>query len=283
MKVGSSELYLLKDGSFKLDGGTLFGQVPKELWGGVVKSDTRNRVTLGLNVLLVKNGNKNILIDAGAGNKYSDVMLDRYGLKGNKTQRALKKLGITSNDIDIVILTHLHFDHAGGLTKSNRSGILVPTFPNARHIIQESAWQHAVNPNERSSASFLREDFQILDDLGLVDLIKGDHEVYRGINILKTDGHSRGHQIVEIGNRTRKVVFLGDLIPTPHHLTLPWISSLDQDPEITLRYKRHFIEQAEKEGWLMLFSHGYKERAGTLIRQGGKPLLKAESLGDDEL
>jgi glyoxylase-like metal-dependent hydrolase (beta-lactamase superfamily II) len=281
MKVDNLDLYLLNDGSFKVDGGALFGQTPKDHWGKLVKIDTRNRITLGLNIVLIKNGNKNILIDSGVGNKFTDVMMDQYAIKGNRVQRALKKLGLTGMDIDIVILTHLHFAHAGGLTKSNRNGALIPTFPNAKHIIQEDAWQHAMNPNERNSALFFKNDLQLLSDLGLVELIKGDHEVFQGINILKTDGPSQGHQIVEVGNRARKVVFLGDLVPTKWHLNLNWISSLDQEPEITLGCKRRLLLQAEKEGWLILFSHGYPSRAGTLIRQGGRIILQPETIDSE--
>ena len=258
----------------KLDGGTMFGQVPREMWANLTKPDRRNRIVLGLNVLLIRSDTVTILVETGAGGKYDDVTTDRFGLKANRLLRSLRDVGVSANEVHYVVLTHLHFDHAGGSTRRNRGGETVPTFPKARYLVQREAWEHANHPSERANASFRAPDFRPLEERNQVELLDGDMELAHGVSIKATGGHSEGHQIVQVNNGSSKLAFLGDLVPTPYHLALPYISALDQFPEETLQRKRDLLKRAEKEGWVIVFAHGYDNRAGRLERRGGRLSLR---------
>lgn len=245
----------------------MFGPVPKVLWERLATPDRRNRVTLGLNCLLIKNGEHCTLVDVGVGAKEPDTLKDRYGLGTSQLVRALRDREIAPKEITGVVLTHLHFDHAGGSTRLDRAGEPVPTFPAAKYYIQRSAWEEAIRPNERGRASYHSNDFLPLKDRDQVCLLDGDAEVAPGVHVRVTDGHTQGHQIVLVNYGGERVAFLGDLIPTPHHLRLPYITAYDRFPEDTLEQKRALLEEAEKNGWLLVFAHGCTERAGYLERR----------------
>ena len=270
MKSNGTALVLLNDGIIKLDGGSIFGQVPKVLWEKLAPPDRRNRITLGLNCLLIQNGKHCILVDTGVGGKEPEHIKDRYGLGSSRLSRELRNRGLTPRDITGVILTHLHFDHCGGGTRQDRSGVAVPTFPAATYYVQRLAWEEATNPNERAKAAYHSDDFLPLEERGQVCLLDGDTEVVPGVRVRVTGGHSRGHQMVLVNYGGERVAFLGDLIPTPHHLQLPYIASLDQYPEDTLATKRALLDEAERSGWLLVFSHGFRERAGYLEKRNGE-------------
>jgi glyoxylase-like metal-dependent hydrolase (beta-lactamase superfamily II) len=274
MKAGKLQLHLLSDGVFKLDGGAMFGQVPKVLWERLMKPDKRNRIRLGLNCLLIRSPEGNILVDTGAGGKHDDRTREIFGLNSSKLQKNLRDLGVAPKDIHYVVLSHLHFDHAGGCTKLNRRDALVPTFPRAQYLVQQGAWDDATNPSERGKPSFRPDDFVPLLEKDQIKLLQGDFELGPGIWLKVTGGHCRGHQMVLINHAGTKVAFLGDLVPTPYHLAPPYISALDQFPEETLVKKRELLNVLERDGWLIAFSHGYENRAGFLERRDGRISLR---------
>ena len=273
MNFGTTSVSIISDGTLLLDGGSIFGQIPKAQWELQVKPDRRNRVRLGLNCLLIRSPEANILIDTGAGSKRPEKFKEMYGLNGNKLLRGLRSLGLTARDINFVILTHLHFDHGGGCTKLDRTGSAMPTFPKAKYIIQKACWEQANSPNERYQNSFYRDDFLPLEEKGLLTLLDGDSEIIPGVNVKVADGPSKGHQIVLVERGSERFAFASDLIPTPYHLPLTHIPALDEHPNRTLDQKRELVNMAVKEGWLVVFGHGLEHRAGYVQQRNGKPQL----------
>jgi glyoxylase-like metal-dependent hydrolase (beta-lactamase superfamily II) len=269
---------VLSDGIIKFDGGTMFGQVPKVNWETKVSTDRKNRITLGLNCLLVQLGEKNILVDCGTGSKELDNEKETYGLVPSRLVKGLRSLGISPKEIDAVILTGLHFDHSGGCTKLDRVGSLVPTFPRAKYYVQRECWEDACSPNERFQNSYRAADFRPIEDKGQLVLLDGDTEIFPGLWAKVVNGHAKGHQIVMVNHGGERIAFMGDLIPTPHHLDLAAISAFDQYPEETLASKRDFLFQAEKGGWLLIFAHGNGQKAGYLERRNGHMLFRPVDL-----
>jgi len=273
VNFGTTSVNIVSDGTIMVDGGSLFGPVPKAHWELNVKPDRRNRVRLSLNCLLVRTPEANILIDTGAGSKRIENLKERYALNGNKLLKSLRALGLTARDIDLVILTHLHFDHSGGCTKLDRSGNAVPTFPKAEYMVQQRCWDEAMDPNERFEDSFHKDDFLPLKEKGVLKTIDGDTEVMPGVNVKVTDGPSRGHQIVLVERGSERIAFASDLIPTPYHLPLPHISATDEYPNGTLEQKKELLEMAVNGGWLMVFGHGHDYRAGYVQQKNGSAQL----------
>ena len=274
MELGNISVDIVSDGTFLLDGGSMFGQVPKSMWELNIKPDRKNRIRLGLNCLLVRTPNATILVDTGTGSKRLDKMRDVYGLNGNKLLRELKKLGLTPRDIDVVVLTHLHFDHGGGCTKRDRSGNVLPTFPKAEYLVQRACWDEAMSPNERGRASFVEDDYLPLQEKGNLKLLDGDYEITPGVSAKVTNGHSQGHQMVLIEAGSERIAYAGDLIPTPHHLPLPYIAAFDQSPNDTLDQKRDLLQMAVAGGWLLIFGHGFDYRAGYVEQRNGRAQLQ---------
>ena len=273
MKIGNTSVDIVSDGTFLLDGGALFGQVPRTVWELHMKPDRKNRIRMGLNCLLIQTPSKNILVDSGAGSKRTEKYRDDYGLNGNKLLKGLKKLGLTARDIDMVVLTHLHFDHGGGCTKLDRSGSAVPTFPKAQYLVQKACWEEATDPNERSQQSYHQDDFLPLQEYGVLSLLDGDCEIATGVNVKVTHGHSSGHQIVLAEAGSERIAYLGDLIPTPYHLPLASIAAFDQSPNSTLAGKREFLDMAIDGGWLLIFGHASEQRAGYVQQRNGQTQL----------
>jgi glyoxylase-like metal-dependent hydrolase (beta-lactamase superfamily II) len=274
----TTSVRVLSDGIIKFDGGTMFGQVPKVAWEAKVPTDRRNRVTLGLNSLLIQVGGRTVLVDAGVGSKELDNEKDTYGLVPSRLMKGLRSLGLTPKDIDAVILTHLHFDHSGGCTRLDRVGDLVPAFPKAKYYVQRVCWQDACSPNERCRQIHRDEDFRPIEERGQLELLDGDADIFPGLSVRVTDGHARGHQVVLLNHGGERIAFLGDLVPTPYHLDLAAISAYDQYPEETLEMKRDFLSQASKAGWLLVFSHGHNLKAGYLERRNGDTFLRPVEL-----
>ena len=273
MGAGDTTMKVVTDGTLMLDGGSAFGQVPKTEWETHIKCDRRNRIRLGINSLVVRTPDANILIDTGAGGKRADTLKDSHNVNGNKLLRGLKEVGISARDVDLVILTHLHFDHSGGCTKLSRDGTPVPIFPNAKHIVQEACWQEATSPNERYTNSFFKDDFLPIKEKGLLELVSGDSEITPGINVQLADGPSEGHQIVFVDMGGEKVIFAGDLIPTEHHLSPQYIAASDEFPNETLVQKKELMDMAMNEGWLIVFGHGQEHKSGYVENWNGKPHL----------
>ena len=274
----STSVKILSDGVVKFDGGSVFGQVPKVAWENSVSTDRKNRITMGLNCMLLQVCGKNVLVDVGVGPKDNDKDNETYGLVPSRLLKGLKSAGLTPKDIDSVILTHLHFDHCGGSTRLDRAGNIVPTFPKATYYIQRSCWEDAQNPNERCSAFHREENFMPIEEKSQLELLDGDTEILPGLNLVVTDGHAIGHQMVLFNHGGERVVFLGDIVPTHHHLNLPVISAFSFSPEETLQRKKEILSEAEQQGWLIVFSHGTDTKAGYLERRGNTTYLRPVEL-----
>ncbi len=273
MPHGSTSVSIVSDGTFLLDGGAVFGKLPKPEWELSLKPDRKNRVRLALNCLLIQTPTKTILVDTGAGSKRVDKFRDMFGLNGNKLLRDLRKLGLTARDIDAVVLTHLHYDHAGGCTKLDRSGNVVPTFPKAEYMVQRACWQEANNPDERGEGTYYPDDFVPLEEGGVLTLLDGDTEIAPGVSTKVTDGHAKGHQIVLVEAGSERVAYVGDLIPTPFHMPLTNIGAFDHSPIDTLDQKREMLKMAVDRGWLLVFGHAAVQRAGYVEQRNGRSQL----------
>ena len=270
----STAVKIINDGVLKLDGGSVFGQVPKVAWESNVVTDRKNRISLGLNCLLLQVCGKNVLVDTGVGPKENEKDKETLGLVPSRLLKGLKGMGLTPRDIHAVILSHLHFDHSGGCTRMDRAGNLVPTFPKATYYVQRACWEDAINPNERCFGTNREENFVPIEERGQLEFLDGDEEILPGLNVILTDGHAKGHQMVMFTHGGERIVFLGDLVPTHHHLNLGVISAFDYSPEDTLQQKRDILSDAEKQGWLLVFAHGQDPKAGYLERRGDHAYLR---------
>jgi glyoxylase-like metal-dependent hydrolase (beta-lactamase superfamily II) len=275
MKLGNFELSPLSDGSFRLDGGAMFGVVPKVLWQRCCAADELNRIPLSLTCLLLRAHGKNILVDTGLGSKEDPRFKEMFAVdRAISLELSLKRLGLSRDDIDLVINTHLHFDHAGGNTMDNGSGTLVPAFPKARYVVQRGEYDDAVQANERTRASYRRDNFLPITEADRWDLLDGDTELLPGITAMVTQGHTRYHQGIKIESEGRTAFYLGDLIPTVCHLPLPYIMGYDLSPLQTLETKRWVLDRAFEEKWLLLFEHDPIVQAGRVRRDtDGKYVL----------
>ena len=278
MNIGTTSVSIISDGTVLVDGGSVFGQIPKTEWELVVKPDRRNRIKMGLNCLLIKTPDTNILVDTGTGSKRSDQLKETYGLNGNKLLKGLRAHGLTARDIHIVIQTSLQFDHGGGCTKLDRTGDALPTFPKAQYMVQRAAWEEANAPNERYKSSYHAGDFKPLHERGVLSLLDGETEVIPGVTVKVADGPSNGHQIVLVERGGEKIAYMSDLIPTSHHLPLPYIPAQDEHPNSSLDQKRKMLEMAVGAGWLLVFGHGHDRHAGYVEQRNGKVQLRPVEL-----
>ena len=272
MWLGDFQIDLLSDGQFWLDGGAMFGVIPRALWGKVVVPDEKNRILLGLNCLLIRTGSKNILVDTGCGDKYSEKQIHIYGIEHTSSlDVGLARLEMSPSEIDLVINTHLHFDHCGGNTRLE-DGMVVPGFPNATYLINAQEYEDANHANERTQASYFHHNWTSLEERGQIRLVDGDLEVVEGVTIVHTPGHTLGHQSVRISSEGRTLFYFGDLCPTAAHVPLPWIMSYDLYPLTTLETRKRIYADAVREGWLVLFEHDPVQVAGYLKEEDGRYL-----------
>jgi glyoxylase-like metal-dependent hydrolase (beta-lactamase superfamily II) len=270
MTFGDLELTPLLDGFFRLDGGAMFGVVPKPLWERRAAPDEKNRIRLGLRPLLVR-GAQTMIIDAGIGDKMDPKSCEIYGIdRATELDASLAAAGLAAGDIDIVLASHLHFDHAGGFTARDASGALRPRFPNARYVVRTAEWEDATHPHERNRASYLPENFVPLMEAGVLELVPGDAEIMPGVRVVRTGGHTMHHQIVFIESGGRTAVFAADLIPTAAHVNGPWIMAYDLYPMDTLSFKRSFVRDAVAGGYLVFFEHDPILAAGYLREENGR-------------
>ncbi len=280
MKIGRFEVFPLSDGTFKLDGGAMFGTVPKVLWCRHEPADESNRISLTLGSLLIKTPNgKNVLVDSGLSSKYErdPKFIKIYGVDRKITLGdELKTHGLAAADVDYVINTHLHFDHAGGDTQYD-GGKIVPTFKKARYVIQKEEWEDANHPHERNAASYLEENFAPLGERKVLELVSGEHELEPGLSVVQTGGHCRGHQVALIRSEGQTAIYLGDLVPTRSHVPLPWVMGYDLFPLETLEIKRRLFERALKEDWTLIFDHDLRRRTAKLAMIDGRLVAKAEA------
>ena len=274
MKFGDFDLYPLSDGFFRLDGGAMFGVVPKPLWQRRAPADDRNRILMAIRPLLIRAGSQHVLIDAGVGQKMSAKEADIYGFDREQALDAsLATVGLTVNDIDLVIASHLHFDHAGGFTVLD-AGVLRPRFPRARYLVRRGEWEDATHPNERNRASYLAQNYVPLQEAGVLDLHDDDVEPLPGIRVCRTGGHTMHHQIIRIESAGRQAIFAADLLPTTAHLDLPWIMGYDLYPMDTLAYKRRFLHEAVEREYVIFFEHDATVASGIIREQDGKRLVE---------
>jgi glyoxylase-like metal-dependent hydrolase (beta-lactamase superfamily II) len=275
VKIGEFDLLPLSDGTFRLDGGAMFGVIPKTLWEKRTSADERNRIPMSVRPLLVRGQGRTILIDAGIGDKMTPKDADIFAFDRTVTlDRSLAAAGLQPDDIDIVIATHLHFDHAGGFTVM-AEGRAVPRFRRARHFIRRGEWDDAMHPHERNRASYLRDNYVPLLEAGLVEFIDEDGEVVPGVSVLRTGGHTMHHQIVRIDSGGRTAVFAADLLPTTAHLDEPWIMGYDLYPVDTLMYKKRFLAEAMAGEYVIFFEHDPLIAAGTIRQEGSRKLVDA--------
>jgi glyoxylase-like metal-dependent hydrolase (beta-lactamase superfamily II) len=273
---GDFELVPLWDGAFRLDGGAMFGVVPKPLWEKRAAADEKNRIRLGLRPLLVKAGRpdqdqRTMIIDAGIGGKMDAKSVEIYAIdRSRHLDHSLADAGVSREDIDIVLASHLHFDHAGGFTARTDAGALVPAFPRARYVVRSAEWDDATRPHERNRASYLAENFSPLADAGVLDLVPDDKEILPGVRTVRTGGHTMHHQIVVIESKGRTAVFAADLIPTVAHVDEPWIMSYDLYPMDTLIVKRRFVREAIEREYLIFFEHDPDIAAGYIREERGR-------------
>jgi glyoxylase-like metal-dependent hydrolase (beta-lactamase superfamily II) len=261
---------IISAGLMKVDGGCMFGTVPKADWERTVPPDRKNRIPLGLNCLLLQTCGKTVLVDTGAGVGWKAN--ESLGLTPSRLSKNLRAIGVTPKIVDIVILSNLQFDHCGCSTRLDRAGSIVPTFSNARYYVQSALWEEAFHPRDRYFAAYDSENFLPLEERGQLELMDGDTEILPGLHVIVPGGYAQGHQIVRFNHGGERIAFLGDLVPTSYHLDPVVIPAFDRFPQTTLAQKREVLRQAEQEGWLLVFSHGYGTKASYLQRGGDSHL-----------
>jgi len=257
MKLGDLTLTVVSDGEFRLDGGAMFGVVPRVMWEKEKPADERNRIRMGTNCLLIARGNELLLIDTGIGDKHDSRFQENYGMDPNAVRlpEAIRRAGYELGDVTHVLLSHLHFDNCGWNTRE-QEGKLVPTFPKARYWLQRGEVAHGRKPNERDRASYFPVNWEPLFEAGVAELFADEAEPIRGVRAVRAPGHNADMCIVLIdGGGGKKAAFWADLVPTTAHVPYPWIMGYDLYPLTTLENKKKWLPQAAAEGWLGVFEH----------------------------
>ena len=274
--LGDFELTAVSDGIYHLDGGGMFGVVPKSLWERKVKPDASNLVPLGLNSVVVRTGSQTVLIETGVGNKLWERMVRIYGQPAELLQQ-LSAAGIAPEDVDVVINTHLHFDHCGWNTVRQGDKVIA-TFPKAKYYVQEGEWKHA-HENQRDGVSYITENYDPLVKSGQMTLLRGDTEIVPGVSVRVYPGHTRDMQAVLVQSGGQTACYISDLIPTSAHLDLNWVMSYDLYPIETIESRKRYYAQAVPEKWLTMFTHDAnlpwayvaKDEKGKMVARGEKP------------
>ncbi len=269
MRIGDITVDVLDAGPMSLDGGAMFGVVPRVLWEKKTPPDTLNRIRLSMNVLLVRTAGVNLLLDTGAGDKEDARFREQYSLEAPSLDTALTAHGLRRDDVHIVVNTHLHFDHAGGNTVRDAAGKLHPAFPNARYLVQRREYEDALAAHERNRASYFPENYAPLAASGQLELVEGEREVVPGVWTYPLPGHTMGLQGLFMDSRRERALYLTDCVPTSHHVPMPWIMAYDLHPVVTLETKKRVLPEAAKEGWTLFFEHDPAVRAARL--EEGKP------------
>lgn len=267
LKIGKFNIDAVDTGVFGLDGGSMFGVVPKNLWSKAYNAgDEQNRIPLSARPLLVRFDDRIALIDTGNGNKFSAKLVSIYNIDTEKSnlEYSLKPFGITPGDITDVILTHLHFDHAGGATVLDSDGKAVPTFPNAQYYVQQEQYRWAMNPTEKDRGSFFRDDFEPIIGERMVEFTEGEGEIFKGISVIPINGHTKMMQMIKISDADQTLLFMADLAPTKAHIAVPFGMGYDNYPLTTIEEKKKYFPQAYEEGWIIAFEHDAFTQAAKL-------------------
>ena len=272
IELGPIKVHVLRESTFWLDGGSMFGVVPRAVWERSDPPDERNRVALAANVALVETAGRRVLIETGMGERWEPREVERYRLQGGGLLPALAALGVGPQDVDVVINTHLHFDHAGGNTR-RAEGKVAPTFPRARYVVQLGEWEDATHPHERNHASYREDDFVPLAAARQLETVQGEVEVAPGVRVMPVGGHTAYHQIVVIEGGGRTLAVPTDLLPTASHLPLPFIMSYDLFPVGTLQAKRRLLQRVVEEDWSLLFYHDPRGAVGKVRREKDRYVL----------
>jgi methylmalonyl-CoA epimerase len=275
LSLGDLQLTSVNDGTFRLDGGAMFGVVPKPLWERKASPDARNRILLGMRPLVVEAGWGRMIIDCGAGDKMDAKLADIYALdRARHLDHALGDAGLPAEAFDFVLATHLHFDHFGGATTREADGTLKPRFPRATYFIRRAEWEDATHPHERNRASYLPDDFMPLEKAAVIGFYDADQEIQPGVRVVRTGGHTGQHQVVYLESGGKTAVFTADLIPTTAHIQDPWIMGYDLFPMETLAFKKRFIRDAIEREYLIFFEHDPHVAAGYIRDKNGKRFVE---------
>jgi glyoxylase-like metal-dependent hydrolase (beta-lactamase superfamily II) len=278
LALGDLRLTMLNGGNFRLDGGAMHGVVPKTIWSKLVSCDELNRVEYTTRCLLVETADgRRVLIETGNGDKFPAKLKDIYGIDHDRAiGDALREVGLEPDAIDVVVMSHLHFDHSGGTVRRGAAGALDPVFGRARHVVQAREWQDATHPHERNRASYLGENIFPLQEAGLLQIVDGEAEIAPGVRVVPTPGHTAGHQSVLLGAPDGpRALFLGDVAPTAVHTRLPFVMGYDLDPARTVETKRALFQRAIAEDWIVLWGHDLDHAGGRLgLDKDGKPVVR---------
>ncbi|OGU72407.1 MAG: MBL fold metallo-hydrolase [Ignavibacteria bacterium RBG_16_34_14] len=277
MKIGKYTLHIIDSGYFGLDGGAMFGIIPKPLWQKTNPSDEANRIKLATRNLLLTNGNRKILIDTGMGDKWDEKSKSIYAVdQTNSLEGSLNELNLKSEDITDVILTHLHFDHTGGSTKIENvpqlrdpgkgGGKLVPSFPNAKYYVQKKNYDWAIHPSERDKGSYLKKNFQPLMEEGILNLIDSQEKFDDEIEFVILNGHTFGQQLIKISDTSNTIFYCADLFPTTSHIPLPYVMGYDLQPLVTVEEKKKILAEAIEKNWKIFFEHDPETALATVMK-----------------
>jgi len=266
MKIGKYSLHIINSGYFGLDGGAMFGIIPKPLWQKTNPPDESNRIKLATRNLLLINGNRKILIDTGMGDKWDEKFRNIYAInQTDSLSGSLNKLNLQPSDITDVILTHLHFDHTGGSTKVEDNK-LIPAFPNADYYVQRKNYEWAAKPSERDRGSYLKDNFQPLMDEGVLRLIDNEEKFDDEIEFLTVHGHTFFQQLVKISDASDTILYCADLFPTTSHIPLPYVMGYDLQPLVTVEEKKNILAKATEENWKIFFEHDPETVIASIIK-----------------
>ena len=277
-RLGDLRIHALQAGLQQLDGGAMFGVVPKSLWERRIGADERNRIPLGMRCLLIEHPQGLVLVDTGAGDKETAKFHGIYGIENGpvgdagptQLESALAAAGFGAADVTLVVNTHLHFDHAGGNTRRGPDGAPVPSFPGARHVICRGEWEWAHHTNERTAASYFGHNYDPLAESGQLDLVDDGAELLPGLRFRHTAGHTPHHQSVLLESAGERLLYLADVCPTAAHVPLPWIMGYDVEPLVTLETKRRLWAEAADERWTLMFEHDATQAFGRVVADGGR-------------
>ena len=271
-KIGKWNISILETGTFKLDGGAMMGSVPKVLWEKTNPADSYNRINLAMRCLLLDDGENRVLIESGIGDKCNDKFMNMFEIRQHKSSlsNTLSKYDYTKENITHVILTHLHFDHAGGCTEFDENLNIKPAFPNAKYYVSKENWEAALNPNPKDRASYLSENYMSLMDENVLELVPNNCTILDDISTYLVNGHTYGQQLVKIDSGEETLVFCSDLIPLKSHVRLPWIMGYDLNASLSLKEKELFLDEASEKGWILFLYHDPDVTAIKIKKEGSK-------------